>query len=78
MDYQAMEQYAFSADGAVTEHVLGPDGSSIGGTSPANNFYLPPLLMDVVPVSPTDGDGSLPLYLLYGMLLFYDHFTGFA
>jgi len=78
VDYQAVQQYSFSANSAVTEYVLGSDGSGAPGTSPASSFYLPPLLKDFTLASPTSGDSTFPLYLLYGVLLFYDHITGFA
>ncbi|NBC09964.1 MAG: hypothetical protein GVY26_22475 [Bacteroidetes bacterium] len=78
VDYQAVEQYSSSTDYAVTEHVLGPDGSSITGNWPACRFCLPPLAKAVLNIPLLDGSDALPLYLLYGALLFYDPFTGFA
>lgn len=78
VDYQAVEQYSLSTDYAVTEHVLGPDGSGIAGNFPAYRFCLPPLAKDVLNTSLLNESDALPLYLLYRTLLFYDPFTGFA
>jgi len=78
VDYQAVEQYSFSANCAGTEYVLRLNGSGVAGNLPANRFCLPPLTQDALPLSLADRSDALPLYLLYGVLLFYDRFTGFA